>query len=126
VDLGDAAMLGMAEPADRGDDIEAELVLWQRESPLRLGAEADAAAWALGGAAVTDLEVQADDPVQGRDRPPGEVGRPGRPAAGGTGPRPAGQLEGAVGLGAGTPSRHVMTPRSSVGSRSNNRAVLDQ
>ena len=41
VDLRDAAVLGMAESADQGDDVEAELVLGQGEPPLLLGPEAE-------------------------------------------------------------------------------------
>ena len=41
MDLGDAAVLGMPQGADQGDDVEAELVLRQGEAPLLLGAEGD-------------------------------------------------------------------------------------
>ena len=37
VDLGDAAVLGMAEPTDQGHDVEAELVIGQGEVGLGLG-----------------------------------------------------------------------------------------
>jgi hypothetical protein len=38
VDLGDAAVFGIAEGADEGDDIQAELVLGQGVAALLLGA----------------------------------------------------------------------------------------
>ena len=119
VDLRDAAVLGVAEAADQGDDVEAELVLRQGEAALLLGPEADPVARAVGVAAAADLEPQPDEAVQGGDGPPGLVGRPERPAAGGAGPRVGGQFQGPVGLGAGTPSRHGATPRSDAASRSN-------
>ena len=37
VDLGDAAVLGVAEAADQGDDVEAELVLRQGKRALGSG-----------------------------------------------------------------------------------------
>ena len=80
-------MLGVAEPADQGDDVEAELVLRQGEAPLLLGAEAGPAAGAVGVAAVADLEPEPDEALEGGDGPPGYVGGPERPAAGGAGPR---------------------------------------
>ncbi len=39
VDLGDAAVLDVAEAADEGDDIETELLLRQGDGPLAFGAE---------------------------------------------------------------------------------------
>jgi hypothetical protein len=76
VDLRDAAVLGVAEGADQGDDVEAELVLRQGEAVLLLGAEADPVSGAGGLAAAADLQAQADDPVEGSDGPLGLVGRP--------------------------------------------------
>ena len=40
VDLGDTAVLGIAEPADQGHDVESELVIGQGEVELGLGAVA--------------------------------------------------------------------------------------
>jgi site-specific DNA recombinase len=57
VDLGDAAVLGVAESADRGDDVEAELVVGQGEATLLLGPQTDATALAVGVAAGAELEV---------------------------------------------------------------------
>ena len=79
VDLRDAAVLGVAEPADQGDDVEAELVLRQGEAPLLLGPEAGPMAGAVGVAAAADLEPQPDEAVEGGDGAPGLVGRPERP-----------------------------------------------
>ena len=86
MDLGDTAVPGMAQGADQGDDVEAELVLRQGEAPLRLGAQGDGVAGAVRLAAAPDLEPEADRTAQGRDRPPGLVGRPERCPAGGAGP----------------------------------------
>ena len=101
VDLRDAAVLGVAEPADQGDDVEAELVLRQGEAPLLLGAEAGLVAGAVGVAAAADLEAQADQPLQGDDGALGRGGRPERPGAGGAGPCLGGQFQGPIGPGAG-------------------------
>jgi site-specific DNA recombinase len=87
VDLRDAAMLGVAESTDRGDDIETEFVLRQGEPPLLLGPQAGAMARAVGVAAAADLEAQQDQPLQGHDGPLGRGRGPERPGAGGTGPR---------------------------------------
>ena len=87
VDLGDAAVLGVAEHADQGDDVEAEFVLGQGEAPLLLGPEAGLVAGALGIAAAADLEPEPDEALQGHDGPLGLVGRPERPATGGAVPR---------------------------------------
>ena len=48
MDLGDAAVLGMPQGADQGDDVEAELVLRQGVAALLLGAERDGVAGAVG------------------------------------------------------------------------------
>ena len=56
VDLGDAAVLGVAEASDQGDDVEAELVVGQGEAALGLGAVGAAVAGAVGVVAAADLE----------------------------------------------------------------------
>ena len=48
VDLGDAAVLGIAEPADQGHDVEAELVIGQGEVGLSLRAVGSQEAGAAG------------------------------------------------------------------------------
>lgn len=99
-------MLGVPEAADRGDDIETEFVLRQGEMPLRLGAEAGLVARAVGVAATADLQVQADQPLQGHYRPLRRGRGPERPGAGGANPCLGRQFQGPVGRGPGTPSRH--------------------
>ncbi len=126
VDLGHAAVFGVAEAADRGDDVEAELVLREGESPLLLGSEAGPTPGTGGVTTVADLEPEPDQALQGGEGPRRDVGGPERPAAGGAGPRLADQIQGPIGKRAGTPSRHEVTPRSLAGSRSNNLMDLDQ
>ena len=65
MDLGDAAVLGVAQGADQGDDVEAELVLGQGEAALGLGAVGDGVAGAVRVAAAADLEPEADRAVAG-------------------------------------------------------------
>jgi hypothetical protein len=81
VDLGDAAVLGMAEPADRGGDVEAEFVMRQCETPFLVWSKADAAARAIGISAVAELEMPSDDASECRDRSAGLGGGPERAAA---------------------------------------------
>ena len=126
MDLGDAAVLGVPQGADRGDDVEAELVLGQGEAALLLGAERDAVAGAVGVAAAADLEPEPDGAVQGGDGPLGLVGGPERPAAGGAGPREGGQFEGLIGLGSGAPSGHGWTPRADVPGVTNPRTPIKE
>src|SRR4051812_50227864 len=97
-------MLGVAEPTDQGDDVQAELVLRQGETPLRLGAEAGLVARAVGVAAAADLQVQADQPLEGHDSPLGRGRGPERPGAGGAGPRGGARFQGPGCRGAGTAS----------------------
>ena len=67
VDLGDAAVLGIAEPADQGHDVEAELVIGQGEVGLGLGAVGAEEAGALGIGAASDGQGQPEDAVEGAD-----------------------------------------------------------
>src|SRR4051794_6288262 len=101
MDLGDAAVLGMPQAADQGDDIETELMLGQGVAALLLGTKGDAGGGAVGRATASDLEPQPDRAAQGGDRPSGLVGRPERPATVGTGAGECGQFQGPVGLRAG-------------------------
>ena len=67
VDLGDAAVLGIAEPADQGHDVEAELVIGQGEVGLGLGAVGPEEAGAIGIGAASDGQGQPEDAVEGGD-----------------------------------------------------------
>ena len=67
MDLGDAAVLGMAEPADQGHDIEAELVIGQGEVGLGLGPVGSEEAGAVGIGAASDRQGQPEDAVEGGD-----------------------------------------------------------
>nr|WP_165070000.1 hypothetical protein [Paludisphaera rhizosphaerae] len=82
VDLGHAAVLGMPQAADRGDDVKSELVLRQGIAALLLGAEAGPMPGAIGVATTADLEPQQHRAVQSDDGPAGGGGRPQRPGAG--------------------------------------------
>src|SRR5690606_103586 len=103
-----------------------ELVLRQREAALLLGPEAGFEAGAVGIAAAADLEPQLHEPLQGDDGPPGRGGRPQRPGARRASPRVGGQFQGPFSSGAGTPSRHGVSPRSSPRSRSNESTAIGQ
>src|SRR5206468_2917451 len=83
VDPGGAAMPGMPRGADRGDDVAPEFVPRPGEGPLPGRPEAGPVPGALGVAAAADLEPEPDEAVQGHDGPPGRVGRPEPPPAGG-------------------------------------------
>jgi hypothetical protein len=76
VDLRDAAVLGVSESADQGDDVETELVMRQSKSAFLLGAEADAPALALGVATAAELEVQSHDAFECDDGSSWLGGRP--------------------------------------------------
>ena len=65
VDLGDAAVLGIAEPADRGHDVESELVIGQGEMGLGLGAVGPEEAGALGIGTASDRQGQPEDAIEG-------------------------------------------------------------
>ena len=76
VDLGDAAVLGVAEAADQGQDVEAELVVGQGEVGLGLGAVGPVVAGAVGVGAAADAQGEADDAVEGGDGAVFAVGGP--------------------------------------------------
>jgi hypothetical protein len=67
MDLGDAAVLDIAEPADGVDDVEAELVIGQCEVGLGLGAVGAKEARAGGIGAAADRQGQPEDAVEGAD-----------------------------------------------------------
>jgi hypothetical protein len=126
VDLRDAAVLGVAEPTDQGDDVEPELVPRPGEAALLFGSEADLVSGAFGIAAAADPQARPEKPLQGDDGSPRPGRGPERTGAGGAGPRVGGQFQGLVGGGPSTPSRRGATPRGGAGSRSNNSVGLHQ
>ena len=111
VDLRDAAMLGVAERADHGDDVEAELVLRQGEAALLLGPQRGPIPRADSVAASPHLDGQADRPVEGDDDPVALVGGPERPAAHRAGAGVGGQLDLAIRLRPAGESGHPCTSR---------------
>jgi hypothetical protein len=99
-------VLGVAQGADQRDEIQAELVLGQSESPLGLGSQGPSEAGAIPVATASDLDGHADGPVAGDDGAAVGVGGPeGQSTFGAVGGQ-AGQIELAVGYGAGGPSGH--------------------
>ena len=76
VDLGDAAVLGVAEASDQGDDVEAELVVGQGEVGLGLGAVGAVVAGAVGVGTAADAQGEARDGVEGGDGAVVGVGGP--------------------------------------------------
>jgi hypothetical protein len=67
MDLGHAAVFGIAETADEGDDIEAEFVVGQGEVRFRLGSVRAVVAGAVGVGTASDVEGQSGDGVQSGD-----------------------------------------------------------
>ena len=65
VDLGDAAVLGVAEAADQGHDVEAELVVGQGEVGFGFRAVRAVVARAGGVGTAADAQRQAGDGVEG-------------------------------------------------------------
>src|SRR5262245_59159545 len=89
VDLGDAAMLGVAEAADQGQDIEAELGVRQGQEGLGFRSISVAVARAVGVGAAANPQGEARNRIEGRDRAVFAAGGPKamatRRAAGGYG-----------------------------------------
>ncbi len=67
VDLGDAAVLGIAEPADQRHDVESELMIRQGEVGLGLGPIGAEEAGAGGIGAASDGQGQSEDAVESTD-----------------------------------------------------------
>jgi hypothetical protein len=67
VDLLEAAMFGVPQATDQGDDVRTELVLGQGEASLLFGPQASPMAGAGRMAAASDLEPQQDQAVEGGD-----------------------------------------------------------
>ena len=60
-------MLGIAEGADEGDDIESELMLGQGVAAFGLGAVGPEPGGAVAVAATADLQGKADESIEGSD-----------------------------------------------------------
>src|SRR6516165_8747478 len=100
VDLGDAAVLGMSEPSDRGHDIEAELVIGQGEVGLGLGPVRETEPGTIGIVAASDGQSQPEDAVERRDGAEVVVAGPERVLTFRAVACDGYQAEGAIGFGA--------------------------
>ena len=98
VDLGDAAVFGIAEPTDQGHDVEAELVIGQCEVGLGLGAVGAEEARAGGIGAAPDRQGQPEDAVEGADGAVVVVPGLGPVPAFGAVEKDRGEGQGAIGL----------------------------
>ena len=67
MDLGDAAVLGVAEPTDQGHDVESELMIGQGEMGLGLGPVGAEEAGAIGIVTASDGQGQVEDAIEGGD-----------------------------------------------------------
>ena len=67
MDLGDAAVLGMAEATDQGHDVEPEFVIRQGEMGLGLGPVGAEEAGAIGIVTASDGQGQVEDAIEGGD-----------------------------------------------------------
>ena len=110
VDLGDAAVFGMAEEADVGDDVQAELVLSQGVAALPLRAVGEQAAWATAAVAAADVQDEADDTAEGGNATAVAVVGPHRPSAVRTVGVRRVQVLGAAGLGPACLPSHGCPP----------------
>ena len=113
VDLGDAAVLGVAQGADQRDEVQAELVLGQDETPFGLRSQGPPVPRAVGLPAAADLDDKSDGPVESDHRAAIGVGGPKRRATLRAARGQTGQIELAVGYGSGGPSSHRCTPGAS-------------
>ena len=68
MDLGDAAVLGVAEAADEGDAIQAEFMMREGEVRFGLGVIGPAVAATSPVVAAADVDGKAGDAIQGRNR----------------------------------------------------------
>ena len=116
----------MAEAADQGDDVEAELVLraGRTAPPARAGAGRRGAG--SRGCGSGGPGAEADEAVEGGDGAAGLVGGPERPAAGGAAAGRGRQLQLAGRLGPGGPSGHRSTPRGVMTPSLNRWPIADQ
>jgi hypothetical protein len=69
MDLGHGTVPGVAQGADEGDDLQGELMLGQSPASFFLGAIGPQEAGAGGIVAASDLQVQADQLIEGSDVP---------------------------------------------------------
>ena len=106
VDLGDAAVLGVAQGTDEGDEVEAELVLGQDDATLGLGPHGAAEAWAARVPTASDLDDEAKVSLKGDDGASVGVGGPEGVLTVGAVRGQGGQVEEAVGSKSGGPSGH--------------------
>src|ERR1700739_2680948 len=67
VDLGNAAVLAVAEVADQRDDIEAKFVLGQGVVALGFGSVGFAVAWTVGVMASSDVKGESEQSGEGGD-----------------------------------------------------------
>src|SRR5581483_1267068 len=93
----------------QGDDVEAELVVRQRQAAFGLGAVRAAVAITGGVAAAADLQGQPGDPLQGREGAVVVVGGPGALPTGGAVLQGRGEGQSAPRLRARARSRHWFT-----------------
>jgi hypothetical protein len=98
VDLGDAAVLGIAESADQGHDVEAELVIGQGEVGLGLGPIGPEEAGASGVGTAPDRQGEPEDAIEGGDGAMVIVVGIGPVLAFGAIEKDGGQGQGAIGL----------------------------
>src|SRR5256885_6531178 len=110
MDLREAAMLGMTQVPDQGDDVQTELVPRQDEPTLLLGAQGHPESWAIAVAAAANLDAEPDHAVEGGDNAVILVGGPERATARRADPGLGRQLELTRRLGAGGPSGHRSSP----------------
>ena len=110
MDLRDAAMLGMTQGADGGDDIQAKLVLGQDDAALLLGADRDAESGTIGVATASNLEGEADQTLHGSDGAACFISGPEWRSARRAGASQGGQFEDTVRGGSLCTSRHRQTP----------------
>src|SRR5262245_5743295 len=110
VNLGDAAVLGVAQGTDEGDDIQPQLMLGQGIAAFGLGAVGPEVGGAVAGAAAADLESEADEAAEGDNG--AVVVRVGPPAvaAGGAVLTPGRELLGGRGFGSCGLADHPIPP----------------
>src|SRR5205823_7569315 len=111
IDLGDTAMVGVAERADGGHDVESELALGQCDPTLRLGPHRSAAARTVGGAAAPDLDRQPEGAAESDDGAVVGIGSPEWPPTVGTAGRAGreGELPDRVGPSGSSGHRSIST-----------------
>jgi hypothetical protein len=84
MDLGDAAVFPVAEVADQGDDVEAELMLGQGIAAFGFGSVGLAVASTVGVVTASDVQKEAEESGEGSDGASVAVVGPQTLATGGT------------------------------------------